>query len=196
MEGDKDDGEHDPRVLVDVAAPHPEHGVGRVHQVGLHWASGVGALMMVTDVHRGHQRHLVMAVLTVVGIGPGVIVKDDVVLTLLPLIAVVAVLLLMMMMMLYLDTCMTSSMLIQKSLHGQEPVPMQLDPLVSVADTGVLDQGPEHHEEADEEVDVDALHVGDLGQGRVDRVAEGGHGQHSGHPQAHPGGGRPPVEPE
>ena len=111
MEGDKDDGEHDPRVLVDVAAPHPEHGVGRVHQVGLHWPCRVAALVMVADVHRGHQRHLVVAVLTVVGIGPGVIVKDDVVLTLLSLIAVVAVLLLMMMMMLYLDTCMTSMLI-------------------------------------------------------------------------------------
>ena len=60
-----------------------------------------------------------MTVLTVVGIRPSVIVKDDVILTLLSLIAVVAVLVLMMM--LYLDTCMTS-MLLQKSLHGQKPV--------------------------------------------------------------------------
>ena len=125
-----------------------------------------------------------MTVLTVVGIRPSVIVKDDVILTLLSLIAVVAVLVLMMM--LYLDTCMTS-MLLQKSLHGQKPVSVQLDPLVGVSHTGVFDQGPEHHEEADEEVDVDALHVGDLGQGRVDRVAESGHGEDSGDPQTNSG---------
>ena len=67
--------------------------------------------------------------------------------------------------------------------QGQEPVLSQLDPLVCVADAGILDQGPEHHEEADKEVDVDGLHVGNLGQGGVDRVDQGGHGQDGGDPQ-------------
>ena len=196
MECDEDDGEHDPGVLVDVAAPHPKHRVGRVHQASVH-RGRVGVLVvMVADVHGGHQRHLVVVVvlivLAVVRIGPGVIVVNDVIL-ILSLIAVVAVLLLL----LYLDTRVTStSMLVQKSLHGQEPVPVKLDPLVGVAHTGVLYQGTEHHEEAHEEVDVDTLHVGNLGQGGVDAVAEGGHGEHSGHPQADPGGRRPSVEPE
>ena len=65
----------------------------------------------------------------------------------------------------------------------QKPVFPQLDPLIRVADAGILDQRPKHHEEADKEVDVNGLHVGDLGQGRVDRVDQGGHGQDSGDPQ-------------
>ena len=72
----------------------------------------------------------------------------------------------------------------------------QVYPLVCVAHTGVLDQGSEHHEEADEEVDVYGLHVGNLGQRGVDGVDEGGHGEHGGHPQPHPGRGRASVEPE
>ena len=87
-------------------------------------------------------------------------------------------------------------LLLHDLLEGEVAILPQLDPLVSVAHTGVLDQGSEHHEEAGKEVDVDGLHVGDLGQGRVDGVDEGGHGEHSGHPQPHPGGGRPSVEPE
>ena len=66
----------------------------------------------------------------------------------------------------------------------QEPVLPQLDPLVRVADAGILDQGPKHHEEADKEVDVDGLHVGDLGQGGVDRVDQGGHGEDGGDTQS------------
>ena len=65
----------------------------------------------------------------------------------------------------------------------QEPVLPQLYPLVRVADAGVLDQRPKHHEEADKEVDVDGLHVGDLWQGSIDRVDQGGHGQDGGDPQ-------------
>ena len=72
----------------------------------------------------------------------------------------------------------------------------QVYPLVGIANTGVLDQGSEHHEKADEQVDVYGLHVGDLGQGGVDGVDEGGHGEHGGHPQPHPGRGRASVEPE
>ena len=49
--------------------------------------------------------------------------------------------------------------------------------------TGIFNQGAEDHEEADEEVDVDGLHVGNLGQGGVDRVDQGGHGQDGGDPQ-------------
>ena len=64
------------------------------------------------------------------------------------------------------------------------PVLPQLNPLISVANTSVLDQGPEDHEEADEQVDVDGLHVGDLGQRRIHRVDQGGHRQHSGDSQA------------
>ena len=87
-------------------------------------------------------------------------------------------------------------LLLHDLLEGVVAVLPQLDPLVCVANTGVLYQGSEHHEEAGEEVNVDGLHVGDLGQGGVDRVDEGGHGEHSGHSQPHPGGGRPSVEPE
>ena len=52
-------------------------------------------------------------------------------------------------------------------------VPDELDPLISVSHAGVLDQGPKHHEEADEEVNIYGLHVGDLRQGGIDRVAVG-----------------------
>ena len=50
-------------------------------------------------------------------------------------------------------------------------VPDELDSLVGVSHAGVLDQGPEYHEEADEEVNIYGLHVGDLRQGGIDRVA-------------------------
>ena len=161
MECDEDDGEHDPGVLVDIAAPHPEHCVRRVHQVGVHCGRVCVLVVMVANVHGGHEGHLMVVVrivLAVVRIGPGVIVVDDVIL-ILSLIAVVAVLLLL----LYFDTRVASSMLVQKSLHSQESVPVKLDPLVSVAHTGVLYQGTENHEEAHEEIDVDTLHIGDLG---------------------------------
>ena len=72
----------------------------------------------------------------------------------------------------------------------------QVYSLVGIANTGVLDQGSEHHEEADEQVDVDGLHVGDLGEGGVDGVDEGGHGEDSGDPQSYPGWSRSSVEPE
>ena len=72
----------------------------------------------------------------------------------------------------------------------------QVYPLICVADAGILNQSPEHHEETDEEINVDRLHVGNLGKGGVDRVDEGGHGEHGGHTQPHPGRGCPSVEPE
>ena len=53
------------------------------------------------------------------------------------------------------------------------PVFPQLYPLGCVAHTRVLYQGPKHHEEADEEVNIYGLHVGDLRQGGIDRVAVG-----------------------
>ena len=46
------------------------------------------------------------------------------------------------------------------------------------------------------EININGLHVGDLGQGGVDAGHEGGHGEHGGHPQPHPGRGRASVEPE
>ena len=46
------------------------------------------------------------------------------------------------------------------------------------------------------EINVNGLHVGDLGQGGVDAGHEGGHGEHGGHPQPHPGRGSASVEPE
>ena len=67
---------------------------------------------------------------------------------------------------------------------------------ISIADTGVFYQSSEHHEETDEQIDVDGLHVGDLGQGGVDRVDEGGHGEDSGHPQSYPGWSCSSVQPE
>ena len=87
-------------------------------------------------------------------------------------------------------------LLLHDLLEGDIAILPELDPLVGVTHTSVLYQGGEDHEEAGKEVDVDGLHVGDLGQGGVDRVDEGGHGEHSGHAQPPPGGGRPSVEPE
>ena len=46
------------------------------------------------------------------------------------------------------------------------------------------------------EININGLHVGDLGQGGVDAGHEGGHGEHGGHPQPHPGRGSASVEPE
>ena len=64
------------------------------------------------------------------------------------------------------------------------PVFSELYTLSRVADAGVLHHGPEDHEETDKEVDVDGLHVGDLGQGRVDRVDQRCHCQDCGDPQS------------
>ena len=72
----------------------------------------------------------------------------------------------------------------------------QVYPLICVADAGILNQSPEHHEETDEEINVDRLHVGNLGKGGVDAVDEGSHGEHGGHAETHPGGGGSSVEPE
>ena len=87
-------------------------------------------------------------------------------------------------------------LLLHHLLHRLEPVLPELDPLVGVANAGVLHHRPEHHEEADEQVDVYRFHVGDLGQGRVDAGHQRGHGEHGGHTQPHPGRGCPSVEPE
>ena len=46
------------------------------------------------------------------------------------------------------------------------------------------------------EININGLHVGDLGQGGVDAGHEGGHGEDSGHPQPYSGGSRSSVEPE
>ena len=50
-------------------------------------------------------------------------------------------------------------LLLHHLLHRLEPDLPQLDPLVRVADAGVLHHGPEHHEETDKEVDVHRFHV-------------------------------------
>ena len=44
-----------------------------------------------------------------------------------------------------------------------KPPHVELDPLAGVGDGGVLQQGAEHHEEADGEIDVKSLHVGYFG---------------------------------
>ena len=72
-------------------------------------------------------------------------------------------------------------LLLHDLLEGDVAIFPKLDPLVSVAHTGVLYQGSKDHEEACKEVDVNGLHVGNFRQGSVDRVDEGGHGEHSGH---------------
>ena len=87
-------------------------------------------------------------------------------------------------------------LLLHDLLHRFEPVLPQLDPLVGVAHTGVLNHGTEHHEEAHEEIDVDGLHVGDLWQSGVDGVDEGGHGEDRGDAQSYPGRSCSSVEPE
>ena len=58
---------------------------------------------------------------------------------------------------------------------------MKLNSLIRVSNAGVFNESPEDHEEADEEIDVNRLHVGDLGQRRVDGVAESRHGEDRGH---------------
>ena len=73
---------------------------------------------------------------------------------------------------------------------------LDLDPLADVADRGVLQQGPEDHEEADGQVDVERLHVGDLGEGAVDGAHESDHGEDGGDAQAGPGGGGGAVQVE
>ena len=67
---------------------------------------------------------------------------------------------------------------------------------ISIADTGVFYQSSEHHEETDKQIDVNGLHVGYLGQGGVDGVDEGGHGEDSGDPQSYSGWSCSSVEPE
>ena len=88
------------------------------------------------------------------------------------------------------------SLLLHDLLHGFEPVLPQLYSFVCVAHTGVFHHGSKHHEETDKQIDVDGLHVGYLGQGGVDGVDEGGHGEHSGHPQSYSGWSCSSVEPE
>ena len=87
-------------------------------------------------------------------------------------------------------------LLLQHLLHGEKPVFPQLNPLVAVADAGVFNESTKDHEEADAQVDVDGLHVGDLGEGGVHAGHQGGHGEHSGDPEADAGRGGAPVEPE
>ena len=87
-------------------------------------------------------------------------------------------------------------LLLHDLLHGFESVLPKLYSFISVSNTGILNHGTENHEETDEQVDVDGLHVGYLGQGGVDRVDEGGHGEDSGDPQSYSGWSRSSVEPE
>jgi len=77
-------------------------------------------------------------------------------------------------------------LLLQHLLHGEKPVFPQLNPLVAVADAGVFDESTKDHEEADAQVDVDGLHVGDLGEGGVHARHQRCHCQHRRHAQANP----------
>ena len=86
--------------------------------------------------------------------------------------------------------------LLHHLLQGQEPVLPELNPLVGVPHAGILYQSTKDHEEANKEVNVYGLHVGYLGQGSIDRVDEGGHGEHGGHAQANTGGRCSSVQPE
>ena len=63
--------------------------------------------------------------------------------------------------------------LLHHLLQGQEPVLPELNPLVGVPHTGILYQSTKDHEETNKEVNVNGLHVGYIGQGRIDRVDEG-----------------------
>ena len=76
------------------------------------------------------------------------------------------------------------SLLLHQFLHRLKSVLSKLYPLVGVANAGILHHGTEHHEEADEQVDVHGLHVGDLGQRRIHRVDQCGHCKHRGDSQA------------
>ena len=87
-------------------------------------------------------------------------------------------------------------LLLHDLLHRLEPVLPQLNSFIRVAHTGIFYHGSKHHEETDEQIDVDGLHVGYLGQGGVDGVDEGGHGEDSGDPQSYPGWSGSSVEPE
>ena len=87
-------------------------------------------------------------------------------------------------------------MLLYEPLHGNESVPVKLYSLVSVANTSILNEGTKHHEEADKEVNVDGLHVGDLGQSSIDTVTEGCHCQDCGHSKANPSWSSSSVQPK
>ena len=57
-----------------------------------------------------------------------------------------------------------------------------------IVDHRVLQEGPEHEEDADPGPDIDGLGVGHGGQGVLDAGLGGGHRQQSRHPESHPGG--------
>ena len=87
-------------------------------------------------------------------------------------------------------------LLLSQLLNSQPPVLTQLDPLLSVADAGIFYQRTKDHEEAHAQVDINRLHVGDLGKGCIHTGHQRGHGEHSGDTQADSSGSRAPVEPE
>ena len=88
------------------------------------------------------------------------------------------------------------SFLLHQFSHGLESVLPQLYPLVCVAHTCIFHHGSKHHEETDEQINILGFHVGYLGQGGVDGVDEGGHGEDSGDTQPYPGWSCSSVEPE
>ena len=65
-----------------------------------------------------------------------------------------------------------------------------------IGDHGVLDHRGERHEKAADEVDVNALDVGDLGQAGVRAPDERDHGEHSGDTETDAGWRGRSVQPE
>ena len=75
------------------------------------------------------------------------------------------------------------SFFFQNFLHRKKPVFSQLNPLIRIPHHSVLYEGPEDHEEANLQVDVDGLHVGDLRQSSIYTRHQGCHGEHCGYTQ-------------
>ena len=78
------------------------------------------------------------------------------------------------------------------SLHHRRRRPYQSEE----ADARVLEQRREHHDEAGDEKDVDALEVGDLGQRGVGAGQDGGHREHGGDAERDARRRRVAVQPE
>lgn len=62
---------------------------------------------------------------------------------------------------------------------------MFVDFVRQIANKSILDQRKEDHDERDEQIDVDGLHVRHLGNVVTGRIGQCGHCEHGGHSQCH-----------
>jgi len=83
-------------------------------------------------------------------------------------------------------------LLVATCLHHRRRRPYQSQE----ADARVLEQRREHHDEAGDEKDIDALEVGDLGQRSVGAGQYGGHREHGGDAERDARRRRVAVQPE